>query len=313
MKRVFGLVAALALGLGAFAPIALADGGLAHTGRVLISAQGDVTVPAGQHADFVMVVQGNADIRGEVNALVVLDGTATLTGATLETVAAVGSHVEVRGDTVVLGEIQHLDTTIHQTGNPRIEGGIVDLAPRLLEFSGALATALLLLWIGFGITNIVAGLFLAGVAAKQLRAAERVIAAEPVLAFVAGLLATLIIPIGAVLLFPTVVLAPLGFGILVVALPLIAFGGYLVAAAWLGEWLLKAVSSGPERERPYLATVLGVVALGAIGLIPVLGFLVAIASVLGFGAVIVRGLRTITGGARSIGPAAQPHAAPTAA
>jgi hypothetical protein len=157
---------------------------------------------------------------------------------------------------------------------------------------------LALLWLGFGLANIVAGLLVAGLAGRQLRAMEALISHEPVLAGLAGLVGVILIPVAAILLFPTVVLAPLGFGILVVALPLATFGGYLVAATWVGDWLLRVLGSRQEHERPYLAVVLGVVALGVLGLVPVLGLVVAIATLFGFGALIVSGIRTISGGTR---------------
>jgi hypothetical protein len=306
MRRLLGLAGALALALGLLVPAALAAEPLGHTGRVLISTDGDVSIPAGDHADVVVVVDGNADIRGEVNTLVVVDGTADLQGATLETVVAVGSEVEVGDGTVISGEIQRLDSVVHQTGSVQIAGGIVDLGSRLLQFGGAFAAVLALLWLGFGLANIVAGLLVAGLAGRQLRATEALISREPALAALAGLVGVILIPVAAILLFPTVVLAPLGFGILVVALPLATFGGYLVAAAWVGDWLLRVLGSREERERPYLPVVLGVVALGVLGLVPVLGLVVAIATLFGFGALIVSGIRTITAGPRPATGTSQP-------
>jgi hypothetical protein len=313
MKRFLGLVGALVISLLLAVPVALAAPPLPQTGRVLVSTSGDVTIPAGDHADVVVVVEGTADIRGEVTTLVVVEGTANLTGARLETVVAVNSQVEVGAGTIVYGEVQRLESTVHQTGNGAIQGGIVDLGGRFLEIGAVLAPALMLLWIGFALSTIVAGLLLAALAARQLRSAENLISREPVLTGVAGLLATILIPIAAILLFPTVIGAPLGFGILVVALPLVAFGGYLVAAVWVGERLLGLFESRRERERPYLAVVVGVVVLGALGLVPVLGLLTAIASLFGFGAVIVLAIRTIASGS-SPEPGTTPAlAAPSAA
>jgi hypothetical protein len=307
MRRLLGFLGALVVLLVLLVPAALAASPLPHTGRVLISTQGDVVIGAGEHADAVIVIAGHAEIRGEVNTLVIVDGSADLNGATLDAVAVVGSQLEIGAGTVVYGKVQRLDSIVHQTDTADLQGGIVDLGPGFFELGGAIAAALLLLWIGFGVANVVAGLLLAGLAARQMRAAEDLISRQPALAAVAGLLGAILVPVAAIVLFPTVVLAPLGFGILVVALPLMAFGGYLVAAVWVGEWLLRLLGSRAERQRPYLATTLGVVVLGVLGLIPVVGLVVAIASVLGFGAVIVLGVRTIAGGSRPVGGAAQPQ------
>jgi hypothetical protein len=298
MKRLLGAIAAGILAFGLVVPAALAADPLPHTGRVLVSTEGDVVIPSGDHADVVVVVRGNANIQGEVNTLVVVEGTANLSGATLETVVAVRSAVEAGPGTTIYGELQRLDSSVHQTGNVSIDGGVVDLSGRFLDIGRALAPFLLLLWIGFALSTIFAGLFLAALGARQVRATEQLISREPVLAGVAGLLGVIVIPVAAILLFPTVILAPLGVAILVVALPIVAFGGYLVAAVWVGDQVLRLSGSMQQRERPYLAVVVGVVVLGAIGLVPVLGLLTAIASLFGFGAVIVMALRTMTGGSR---------------
>jgi hypothetical protein len=308
------MAGALILGSGLFVPAVLAAGPLPETGRVLISTEGDISLPAGEHADVVVVVNGKADIRGEVNTLVVVQGTATLTGARLETVVAVRSEVEVAAGTVVYGELQRLDSAVHQTGNPQLQGGIVDLSARLVDVGRFVGPALLMLWFGFALSTIVAGLLLAGLAARHVRAAEQLISREPVASGATGLIAAIAIPIGAILLFATVIGAPLGFGILFVALPLVAFGGYLVIATWLGDWILgRLAASTRPRERPYLAVVTGVIVLGAIGLVPVLGIVVAIASLFGFGAVILLALRTLTTGTSAVNGIGQPMPAPTAA
>ncbi|HEX3265080.1 MAG TPA: hypothetical protein VHR16_05375 [Candidatus Limnocylindrales bacterium] len=313
MRRVLAFLGALIVALLLVVPGVRAADPLAHSGRVLIDVQGDVAIPAGDQADVVVVVGGRAEIRGVVNTLVVVDGSADLQGASLETLVAVRGQVEVGPDTVVRGEIRRLDSTVHQSGNAIVAGGIVDLAPRLLEFGGVLATVLLLLWIGFGIANILAGLLLAALGARQVRAAKELIVHEPALAGVSGLLAAILVPVAGILLLPTVVLAPVGVAILVVALPLIAFGGYLVAAVWVGEWLLGMLGDHRERERPYLAVVIGVVVLGLVGMVPVAGLLVAVASLLGFGALLVLGLRTIFGRPRPFTGAMQPLTTPNPA
>jgi hypothetical protein len=325
MKRLVVFAGALALGLAALAPAVLAADPLPETGRVILSTQGDVVIPAGEHADAVILIRGHAEIQGEVNSLVVIDGTATLTGATLETVVAISSQIEVSQGTVVRGELQRLDSIVHQVGNADIRGGIVDLSSRFLEIGSAMAPALAMLWIGFGLSTIVAGLFIAALAARQVRSAERVIGREPLAAGLTGLLAVIAIPLVAILLFPTVVGAPLGLGILLVALPLIAFAGYLVGAVWVGDAVLRMLGPAPApaaataepapaaEVRPYLATVIGIVILGAIGLVPVLGFIVAIVSLLGFGAVILQAVRTITSGARPTASLTRSAAAPVGA
>lgn len=285
MKRML-LAIALIGAWGFLVPAALAAGPVAHTGRVLISTGGNVSVPVGEQADVVVVVDGSATINGSVNTLVVVRGTANLEGARLESIVAVNSNLEVLTGTIISGEIRQLDSTVHQVGNVQILGGITSLSADLLAFGAVLAPAFVLLWLGFGLATIVAGLFLAAIATRQIRQAESFISREPLITGVTGLFAAVALPVLAVIAMATVIGAPLGVGFLVGVLPLVAFAGYIVAATWCGERVLRHSSGRADSARPYLAAVIGVVVLGAIGLVPVLGFVVMVASVLGFGAIL---------------------------
>ena len=90
----------------------------------------------------------------------------------------------------------------------------------------------------------------------------------------------------------TVVGAPLGLGILFGLWPLMAFLGYLVAGIWIGDWILHRVSPNVVRERPYLASFVGILILQVLGIIPPAA---AIASLFGFGAVILMAWRSFRG------------------
>ena len=78
MKRIVAIAAAMFIVLLFLVPVALAADAMPHSGRVLISTQGDVTIPAGEQADLVMVVNGTATIAGEVNTIFVVNGAAKL-------------------------------------------------------------------------------------------------------------------------------------------------------------------------------------------------------------------------------------------
>ncbi len=293
MRRLFGVVAAMVLALLVLAPVVLAADPLPHTGRVLLSAGGDITLPAGEHADAVIVINGTATILGEANTVVAIDGAAILRGARTESVVAVRSPIEVGAGTVVLGDVMALDSLVHQTGDAEITGGVKDLASFLLGIGLILAPALVLLWIGFGLAGIVAGVLLAGIATQQVRDAEAMISREPGQTLVAGIVGVIVTPIVAVLLIVTVVGAPLGLGILLMGWPLVALIGYLVAGIWIGHWALRQTARDREGQRPYLAAAVGVLILEAIAIVPVLSIVVAIASLFGFGAVIRLALRAL--------------------
>jgi len=293
MKRFAGAGGSILVAFALFVPAVLAADPMPSTGRVLVSTQGDITLPAGDHADVVVVVNGVATIEGEVNTLVVIDGSATLLGARTETIVAVRSPIELGPDTVVLGDVMTFDSLVHQTGNVEIVGQVTDLATAMVGFGVALGSALLLLWIGFGLAMIVAGLLLAGLASRQVRQAEEVISQEPVVALVTGIVGLFAFPIVSIALIATLIGAPLGLAILLQVWPLVAFVGYLVAGIWIGEWVLRRTSPERVSERPYLAAVIGLLILALVGIVPVLGIVSVIASLFGFGAVMVLGFRTL--------------------
>jgi hypothetical protein len=91
--------------------------------------------------------------------------------------------------------------------------------------------------------------------------------------------------------------------------PLAAFLGYLVAGIWIGDWVLARTSPETIRERPYLAAVVGILILEVLGLLP---FLPMIASLFGFGAVLLLAWRTLRSGSIPAAATRQPAPAPMA-
>jgi hypothetical protein len=295
------LVVALLLVL---APAALAAE--THPGgdvdRALISLQGDVTLPAGDQADLVLVVGGTATIDGDATTVVAIDGTVVVRDGTVGSVGAVGSDVEVGAGATVTGDVLTLDQDrVTIAAGAAFGGAVRDLAPQLIGLGFVLGPAMFLLFIGFVLVTIVAGVVLAGMAARQVRAAERLISREPgtvLLTGIAGIFAPILLVAA---LIVTVVGAPLGVAILVTVWPLAAYLGYLVAGIWIGEWLLARVDPGRAQatERPYAAAVVGLVVLQALSIVPPLS---AIASLFGYGAVLLLAWRVLrTGGAADTG------------
>jgi len=302
MKRILGIAGAMLIAMLFLAPSALAADPSRQTDRVLISTQGDVTIPAGDRADVVFVVNGTATVAGEVNTIVAIDGAANLTGARVETVIAIRSPVTLSAGTVVLGDVMTLDSLVQKVGDVEVQGQVTDLQASLIGLGAVLAPAMILVWIGFGLATIVAGLLLAGLAARQVRATERLISHEPVMTLAAGILGLVVVPIVAILLIVTVIGAPLGVGILIALWPLVAFVGYLVAGIWIGDWVLQRMQPGMIRERPFTAAVIGILILQALGLVPVLAIIAMIASLFGFGAVMLLAWRTLRSGTASRSP-----------
>lgn len=308
MKKVFMLIAIVLFTLGLTGSVLATDGDLPHSGRVVFVAGGDIEVAADEQADAVIVINGDARIAGTVNSLVVIEGTATATGATIEGAAIVNGTLDLREGTTVLGDIGRLSSEVIRAEGVEIGGSVNDLAGDVAAFGVFLGFAALAIWIGVGIATLVAGLLMAGLAARQTRAATSLIRQEPGKTFLVGLLAVVVPPILAVVAIATIIGIPTGLGLLIVVWPLVAFVGYVVAAIWLGEWLLGRREGAVQAERPYAAATLGLIVAFVIGLVPVV---TAVLSIFGLGGVVLASWRTLRGGATATQATVQ--AAPTAA
>jgi hypothetical protein len=309
MKRLAATLGALLVVAALAAPVVLAaDTDLSHTGRVVMAFGGDLTVPAGEQADVAIVGDGDIVVSGQVNTVVVLDGTATLRDATVESVVAIRGTVELEGATTVSGDIRSIESTVHQAEGVTIGGAIKGVDSELFMLGAVLIPALFLLAIGFALATIVAGLLLVAVGSRQVRAAERLIVREPGWVFIVGLLAAIVTPIVAIIAIVTIVGAPLGISVLLGVLPALAFVGFLVAGVFVGE---RIVGDGTELDpthRPYKAALVGIVVLQVIGLIPAIGGLATgIASLFGLGAIVLLAWRTMRGtGAGQVAPTSAP-------
>jgi hypothetical protein len=275
--------------------------------RILISVNGDVAVQSNEEAAFVLVIDGNATIDGSVNNLVVIRGTATLTGAQVRSMTLVDSTANLQTGTQVTNEIYQVNSTVNQAEGTTVANGVRSIGELLAAFALFLGFAAIAFWIGTALWTLVAGLALAGLAARQVRTAEAVISREPLKAFLVGLLMLILPPLIVFALAVTIVGLPVALSILVFVWPTLWFVGYLVASLWIGEWVLRATGR-PQADRPYLAAVLGLLVTGFAGLIPLV---TAIVSLFGLGAVTVAGWRTLVG--RKAAPAFQPTAQPMSA
>lgn len=282
MRRIGIVLASFVLAFGLAAPVLAADP--SHTdGPVLMAFNGDITVPAGDQADVVMVTRGTATIAGDVKTVVVIDGTAALTGATTESVVAIGGTVTIDAASHVSGDVRTLGSTVTVDPAAHVGGSVASLDRDLVAATAVLAPIWLLFILGFVLVTVAAGLALAALGERQVRAAEQLISREPGLTLLVGLAGLVLIPFVAILAMITVIGAPLGLAILLMVWPAAAVIGYLVAGIWIGEWLLYR-GDRPRPQRPYLAAVAGLLVLQIISIVPFVG---PIASLFGFGAVLL--------------------------
>jgi hypothetical protein len=290
----------MALAFMLFVPVAIAADGteLPHTGRVLISVQGDATLPAGEQADVVVVVQGDATIDGVVNTLVVVDGTATLTGATVETMVVVRGSAMLHEGTHILGDVRTFDASVQNMG-ATIDGQVTGMERDFVNVGLVLTPLFFLFWLGLAVSSLLAGLVLVALGTRQVRQTETLVRNELGMTLLFGLGGLILLPLIAILFMITIVGLPFGFALLLFVWPLVAFLGYMFAGVMLGEWITIRLFNQPPAERPYLAAIVGLIALQLVSIVPFVG---AIASWIGMGAVLLLAWRTARGTPRPAVP-----------
>ncbi|HET8776216.1 MAG TPA: hypothetical protein VFN76_01015, partial [Candidatus Limnocylindria bacterium] len=290
VKKLLAIITAVLLALGLAGIAMAADGDLPHTGRVIFVTGGDVQIAVDEQADAVVVISGDAEIAGTVNTLFVVDGTATVTGGTLETVGIVNGTVALSSGTTITGDLLELNSTVERGNGVEIGGEVKDIAADVAGFAVFMGFAALAIWIGFGIATILIGLLVAGLAARQTRSATSLITHAPGTTFLVGLLAMIVTPLVAGIAMVTIIGIPAGLGLLLFIWPTAALMGYIVAAIWLGEWLLGRSDAAVPAERPYAAATIGLLAAFVLGLIPIV---TAVVSLFGLGAVVLAAWRTL--------------------
>jgi len=309
VRRLSTIAASAALLLLLFAPAAFAAEPATVTSDLIIATNGTLEVPAGQQVDTVIALDSNSTIAGDVDLLIVGGGRATVTGATVESIFVTGGTVDLQAGTTVTGDVRTLDGTVTQQAGATVEGSIQSLDDDLAAMAILLIPVFMVLFLGFGVAAIVAGLLVAAFGARQVREVEALIEQKPGHALVAGIAGSILLPLAAILLMVTIVGAPVGFGLLFIVLPALAFLGWIVAAIWLGDWLVGRMRGSREPERPYLAAVLGIIVLAIAGLLP---FVTTIATLFGFGGLLLAAWRVLRPEAPPAAPVGLPQPMPSA-
>jgi hypothetical protein len=294
MNRILGIVSAMLLAMLILVPLAAAAEPFSDVQHLILSNGGDITVPAGQHVDLLVVVDGTGTIAGDADGVVVVNGTAAFTGGQAGSVIAVNSSVSLDAGSSVSGDIRTFESTLDQATGATVGGRVIDGATDIDWTGVAAATTAIafLAFLGLVIIGFAAALAAAGVASAQVRGAGSLISHEPGMTLVAAFAGMFGIILVSFLAMVTIIGIPLGLAILIVVLPAVAFAGWLVVAIWIGERILERLTPQVTRERPYLAAVVGVLVLVVLSIVPFVGGIVAF---FGFGAVVLYLWRTVRG------------------
>ena len=271
-------------------PSALAADEVVRTDDVLVAVNGPIEVAADERLDALVVIDGEARLSGYVDTIVVAGGTATLSGATARTLVVLDGTADLGAGTTILGDVHTFDGSVTTQEGAVVEGTVSGLEDEFAALAVLLIPLSILFFLGIGMVAIAAALVVAAFAARQVREVEATITREPGQSLVAGLVGLIGLPLVAVLLIVTVVGAPVGLTLLIIVLPAVALLGWLVAAIWVGDWLVARMRGTRESERPYLAAILGVIVLALAGVLP---FVSAIATLFGLGGLLLVAWRTL--------------------
>jgi hypothetical protein len=296
MRRFILAATSVAILLLALVPAALAadpvtpvpgagSSAIQATGEVALTVDGALDVPSGTHVRAAIVVDGTAAIAGSADTLLVVGGTAKLTGATVDRLVVVDGRVDLGPGTSV-GDVATLGGTVTRDATATIAGRTTSLEADLAAIGIILVPLALLFTAGLAAAALVAGLLVAAFGARQVRELEDRITRQPGHVLLAGVVGTIALPVVSGLLVATVVGAPVGLFLLIVGIPVLAFIGWLVAAVWVGDWLLVRAGGTREAGHPYRAALLGVVVLAVASVLPLVS---AVAGVFGLGAILLGG------------------------
>jgi hypothetical protein len=309
VRRLSLVTTAVVILLALLAPVALAAGPVTSTGSVVVSVNGTLDLPAGSSMTTVVVVDGTATISGDAQTLVVVNGTATLAGATVDELIVVDGRVDLLVGTSV-GDVSTWRGTVTQDPAATVSGRTTTFETDFAALAILLVPLVLAFTVGLAIAALVAALVVAAFASRQVREAEAQISGRPGHSLLAGIAGTVLLPIVGGLLILSVIGAPIGFALLFGILPVLAFVGWLIAAIWVGDWLIARSRGEREPGRPYRAAVLGVIVLAIASIVP---FVSTIATLFGFGALLLVGWRILQPERPELpGQPAEPFAGPMA-
>jgi hypothetical protein len=299
MNRLIGIAGAILFALVLIVPVTLAASPTQRGERFVIVNGSDMTLPADQSVEVLIVSNGHARIEGDAAAIFVVNGTVDLVGAHANGVVAISSEVHLDGASVVSGDVRLYGSTVVGASPATVTGAVRQVGPDMLLNWPNIGTILFWIYIAFVVSALMAGVLLAAVAGRQVRAASALITNEPAMVVGAAFLGVLGLLMLGILALVTIVGIPFGIGVLAILFPAMLIVGYIVAGTWVGEMILGQSSPRVARERPILAAAVGLAAVGLISIIPGVGGLV---SFVGFGAVFLltwRAARGIPAGSAS--------------
>jgi hypothetical protein len=256
-------------------------------GDFQLRINGPVRIAGSDTASSVWVVNNNATVDGVVReGLGVINGTARVTGRIEGDIVVVNGRLELAP-----GARVERDVMLYRSTMTRAPGAVVAGAVREESGFSLGVTAMWLVWVSFTIVVVLAGLLFAEVAPKTLRASASYLSGHAGRSALSALVIACVLPVVAALSLATVIGIPLGLTLMFVVIPTLAFLGYLVSGAALGDVMMSQYfAKTAPADRRYRTVALGLLTLQVCAALPLIGgLLVFVASMLGVGGLVAHG------------------------
>ena len=262
----------------------------------------DYTLPAGESAQDVVIIAGNATIAGETQDLVVLAGTARLASTAVVDgdAVVVGGRMSVEDGATINGDLVVVGGGLDSPGgfvpggeqvvlgSAILDTGIATMLPwvtRGFFFGRPIVPSLPWVW-GFVLVALLVYIAVAVIFQTPVTATTRALSEAPLSAFLAGLVVMLAVgPVLLLLAVSVVGLVVIPFA--VCALLLAALVGRIGAVRWLGRTVLPE-DDPSSRAQIVRSLTIGALILSLVYMVPVLGMVTwASIGVMGLGAAAV--------------------------
>ncbi|EYF06977.1 polymer-forming cytoskeletal protein [Chondromyces apiculatus] len=248
-------------------------------------------VDAGKRVGQVITLGCDARVDGVVSDdLLVIGGDASVTGEVTGNVTIVGGRLDL-GPGARVGNVTLVQSELTLVPGAAISGQVTKSSGPVWGWGVGW-----FFWLSVSAFVVACGLLFAAVGGRQLASAASMLSARPGGAGVAALALWIGLPaLGTLALF-SVVGIPIGVALLLFALPVLWFLGYLVAGVGVGVLIVGWRGAPRPVDHPYAAAALGLLVLQLVSFIPWIGTLLALAAGLwGAGALVLRSVRMMQG------------------
>jgi hypothetical protein len=254
------------------APAALAAQPADRGKDVLVRVNGLARVAAGETVSTAVAVGDRALIEGTVlDQLVVVNGSAHVTGNVAGDVVAVNSQLDLAPGASIAGDVRLVRSQLVAAPDATIAGSIIETTG-----FGIPTAVLWALFIGITVIVLALGALLAGLAGRQLSEAADIAISRPGATALTAAITAFGLPAVGIAAMASIIGIPVGIAILALLIPALWFAGYVVAGAVIGGLILRGRGRAERPDRPYRSVLLGLVIFQLLWLLPFLGGLIVV-------------------------------------